>query len=227
MTPQLILLRHGESVWNKMNVFTGWVDVPLSEKGVAEAQNAGDRLSGLDFDVIFTSTLVRALETAMLVMTRNRSGRTPVVFHSADEGQQEAWSRIYSDTTEKNVVPVYRCWHLNERYYGELQGKNKKETADAYGDEQVLQWRRSYDVRPPRGESLKDTAERTIPFFQDIIYPWLEKGKTVLVSAHGNSLRSIVMHLDGLSREQVLSLEIPTGVPLLYGFSGGVFSRKE
>jgi 2,3-bisphosphoglycerate-dependent phosphoglycerate mutase len=217
---QLILLRHGESVWNKKNVFTGWVDVPLSLNGITEAIKAGEQLSKIDFDEVYTSVQVRAIETAMLVMAQNRSEKTPVVIH--DEGKMKDWSTIYSEEMVKSIIPVYRDWHLNERYYGELQGKNKAETAKEYGDELVHQWRRSYDVPPPNGECLKDTAERTIPFFKEKIIPQLEKGKNILISAHGNSLRSIVMFLDNLTKEGVLSLEIPTGKPLFYEMKEGM-----
>ena len=216
---KLILLRHGQSVWNKMNVFTGWVDVPLSVQGIEEAITAGEQLADIDFDVVFTSVQVRAIETAMLALAQNHSDKTPVVIH--DEGKMKDWAVIYSEDMKNNIIPVLRDWHLNERYYGELQGKNKAETAKVYGDEQVHQWRRSYDVPPPNGECLKDTAERTIPFFEKNILSALAEGKNIMVSAHGNSLRSIVMFIDGLSEEEILKLEIPTGQPIIYEYSAG------
>ena len=132
---KLVLIRHGESVWNKKNVFTGWVDVPLSSNGVVEAINAGEQLSQLEFDCVFTSVQIRAIETAMLVMAQNASEKTPVIIH--DEGKMKDWTTIYSESMNDNIIPVYRDWHLNERYYGELQGKNKAETSREYGDEQV------------------------------------------------------------------------------------------
>jgi len=221
----LVLLRHGESVWNKLNVFTGWVDVPLTPKGIEEATEAGKKLADLRFDVIYVSTLVRAMETAMIAMAYNKGDRLPVVIHE-EEGKEKEWSKIYDEETEKRIIPVFRDWHLNERYYGELQGKNKARTAEQYGDEQVHLWRRSYDVPPPGGECLKDTAERTIPFFRENIIPRLKEGENVFVAAHGNSLRSIVMHLDNLSEEEVLQLEIPTGQPILYHFDGEHFVKK-
>jgi 2,3-bisphosphoglycerate-dependent phosphoglycerate mutase len=211
---KLVLIRHGESVWNKINVFTGWVDVPLSSNGIIEAVSAGEKLSKIEFDAIFTSVQIRAIETAMLVMAQSRSDKTPVIIH--EEGKMKDWTVIYSDAMNKNIIPVYRDWHLNERYYGTLQGKNKTETAQEYGDEQILLWRRSYDVPPPAGECLKNTAERTIPFFKERILSQLLLGKNVLVSAHGNSLRSIVMFIEGLTKEEVLNLEIATGRPLIY-----------
>lgn len=220
---KLVLVRHGESVWNKKNVFTGWVDVPLSTNGINEALKAGDRLSDISFEVVYTSVQIRAIQTAMIALARSKNDKTPVIIHS--EGKMAEWTEIYSEEMKKNIVPVYRDWHLNERYYGELQGKNKAETAEAYGAEQVHLWRRSYDIPPPKGECLKDTAERTIPFFTENILKDLADGKNVLVSAHGNSLRSIVMFIENLSREEVLNLEIPTGSPILFDYTDGKLSR--
>ncbi|USG99276.1 2,3-bisphosphoglycerate-dependent phosphoglycerate mutase [Thermococcus argininiproducens] len=217
----LILIRHGESLWNKLNLFTGWVDVPLSEKGVKEALNAGELLKYWRIDVIFTSELVRAIQTAMLVMSKNYSG-IPKIEH--ENGMMKEWSLIYGEDGER-YVPTYKSWHLNERYYGQLQGLNKDKAKKIYGEEQVLLWRRSYDVAPPGGESLKDTAKRTIPYFRGKIMPELERDKNVLVSAHGNSLRSIVMHIEGLTKEEVLKLNIPTGVPLIYEYQAGKLKR--
>jgi len=211
---KLILIRHGQSVWNKKNVFTGWVDVPLSQEGILEATKAGEKMADIEFDLVYTSVQIRAIETAMIALAGNKSEKTPVIIHS--DGKMGEWTTIYSETMNQSLIPVYRDWHLNERYYGELQGKNKAETAAVYGDEQVHIWRRSYDVAPPNGECLKDTAERTIPFFEEKILPQLKAGKNVLVSAHGNSLRSIVMFIENLTREEVLQLEIPTGAPIYY-----------
>jgi 2,3-bisphosphoglycerate-dependent phosphoglycerate mutase len=213
---KLILLRHGESVWNKKNVFTGWVDVPLSSNGIIEAIRAGEQFADINFDIVYTSVQVRAIETAMLALVQNKSGKTPVIIHGS--GEMARYTIIYDDAIKEIIIPVYRDWRLNERYYGELQGKNKDDTTKTYGDEQVHQWRRSYDVPPPEGESLKDTTKRTIPFFKESILPQLRKGKNVLVSAHGNSLRSIIMYIENLTKEKVLELEIPTGVPLFYEY---------
>jgi 2,3-bisphosphoglycerate-dependent phosphoglycerate mutase len=221
---KLVLVRHGQSLWNKKNVFTGWVDVPLSTVGIEEALKAGETLKDLEFDVVYTSVQVRALETAMIAMAKNKSEKTPVVVHP--DGKMHEWGVIYSEEMNKNVIPVYRDWHLNERYYGELQGMNKAETAKTYGDEQVHIWRRSYDVPPPNGECLQDTAERTIPFFKENILKQLKEGKNVLVSAHGNSLRSIVMFIEELTKEEVLKLEIPTGVPLLFSYENDKLTRE-
>lgn len=186
--PDLVLLRHGQSQWNLENRFTGWVDVPLSEKGEAEARAAGAKLRGFRFGVVFTSVLTRAIETARLAL----------------------------ETANHPEVRTVRDAALNERMYGDLQGLNKAEAAQRWGDEQIRQWRRSYDVRPPGGESLADTAARVIPYWEQVILPELRAGHDVLVAAHGNSLRALVMHLDGLTRDEVLALEIPTGAPLCY-----------
>jgi len=186
--PELILLRHGQSQWNLENRFTGWVDVPLSPKGEAEARAAGEKLRGHAIDVLQMSVLKRAIDTATLAL----------------------------ESAGVSVAETRRDAALNERMYGDLQGLNKAEAARKWGDAQIKLWRRSYDVRPPGGESLADTAARVLPYWEAHILPDLRAGKNVLVVAHGNSLRALVMHLDGLTREQVLELEIPTGAPLLY-----------
>ncbi len=211
----IVLLRHGESVWNKENRFTGWTDVDLSEKGVQEAHEAGRLLreGGYAFDVAFTSVLKRAIRTLWIVL----------------------------DDLDQMWIPVYRSWRLNERHYGALQGLNKAETAEKHSEEQVHIWRRSYDVRPPlldenddrypgndamyrnllekdlpRGECLKDTVERFLPYWRDVIMPSVKSGERVLIAAHGNSLRALVKHLDNVSDEEISGLNIPTGVPLVY-----------
>lgn len=211
----LILLRHGESTWNRENRFTGWTDVPLSEKGVQEALAAGRRLKqeGYDFDLAFTSVLKRAIKTLWLVM----------------------------EETDRVWVPVFRSWRLNERHYGALQGLNKAETAEKHGMEMVQLWRRSYDVRPPALESedprhpgtdpryaqlppellphtecLKDTVERFLPYWHETIAPEIRAGRRILIAAHGNSLRALVKYLDNISDEDIVGLNIPTGVPLIY-----------
>jgi 2,3-bisphosphoglycerate-dependent phosphoglycerate mutase len=186
----LVLLRHGESQWNLENRFTGWVDVPLSEKGVEEAKSAGEKLKGYTFDHAFTSVLKRAKDTLDIVL----------------------------DITGQKNIPIDYNQALNERHYGDLQGLNKAETAKKYGDAQVKLWRRSFDVQPPNGESLKNTLERVLPYWESTILPCIKKGERLIISAHGNSLRSLVMHLDNLSTEAVLELNIPTGVPLVYEF---------
>lgn len=222
---KLILLRHGQSQWNLLNLFTGWVDIPLSKKGIEEALEAGKQIRNIPIDLIVTTTLVRAQMTAFLAMSEHASGKVPVVLHPG-EGKLEEWGKIYSQETLSHTVPVVRCWELNERMYGELQGLNKAETAERFGAEQVKLWRRSYDVPPPHGESLEMTAARSIPYFQNQVVPYLLEERNVLIVAHGNSLRSIIMVLDGLTKEEVLHLELPTGLPVLYNCHAGNFSRE-
>jgi len=214
MTYTLVLLRHGESDWNARNLFTGWVDVPLSDKGRTEAETGGRLLAeaGLLPDVVHTSLLRRAITTANLAL----------------------------DAADRLWIPVKRNWRLNERHYGALQGKNKKQTLEAYGEEQFMLWRRSYDTPPPaidpddefsqahdpryaalgdaapRSECLKDVVARMLPYWESDIIPDLKEDKTVLVAAHGNSLRALVKHLDQISDEAIAGLNIPTGIPLLY-----------
>jgi 2,3-bisphosphoglycerate-dependent phosphoglycerate mutase len=221
---KLILMRHGESLWNSYNLFTGWVDIPLSAKGIDEALRGGDAIRDEPIDVIFTSTLIRAQMTAMLAMTRHASGKVPVILHTG-EGKGEEWAKIYSKKTEDETIPVICAWELNERMYGELQGGNKADLARQYGAEQVQIWRRSFDIPPPKGESLKMTAERSIPYFEKHIIPHLAEGRSVFVSAHGNSLRSIIMDLDRLTAQEVVKLELPTGLPIIYDYQNGLFTK--
>ena len=212
---KIVLLRHGESEWNKKNLFTGWTDVDLTEKGIEEATKAGELLkeNGFVFDIAYTSVLKRAIRTLNIVL----------------------------DVMDLMWIPVIKSYRLNERHYGALQGLNKAETAQKYGDEQVLIWRRSYDTPPPPleetddrypgkdpryadlpkeniplTESLKSTVERFIPYWRDTIVPTIKSGKRVILAAHGNSLRALVKHLDEISEEEIVKLNIPTGVPLVY-----------
>ncbi|MCC6728831.1 MAG: 2,3-diphosphoglycerate-dependent phosphoglycerate mutase [Chthonomonadales bacterium] len=198
---KLILLRHGESTWNKENRFTGWMDVPLSEQGEREAAAAGERMRDVRIDEVFTSVLKRAIDTTTIALESAGQPNAPIRYDSA----------------------------INERMYGDLQGLNKADTARRFGDEQVKLWRRGYDIAPPNGESLKDTAERALPYFHETIMPEVLSGRNVLVSAHGNSLRAIVMDLDGLTREQVLELNIPNGIPIVYEIAadGKVVDKQE
>ena len=212
---KLVLLRHGESTWNKENRFTGWTDVDLSEKGREEAKKSGEVLKkeGFAFDVAYTSVLKRAIRTLWIVL----------------------------DEMDRMWVPVHRAWQLNERHYGALQGLNKAETAAKYGEDQVLIWRRSYDIPPPAleksderypgndprykelsekelplQESLKDTVARFLPYWHEVLAPVIKSGKKVLITAHGNSLRALVMYLDNISEAEIVKLNIPTGIPLVY-----------
>ena len=214
---KLVLIRHGESVWNKENLFTGWTDVDLSETGRKEAAEGGKILKaeGFDFDICYTSYLKRAIHTLNLVL----------------ENMDREW------------LPVYKTWKLNERHYGALQGLNKSETAEKYGEDQVKLWRRSYDVRPPAleendernpafnpmfrdvpkenlplTECLADTVERVVPFYLSEIVPKMKEGKRILIAAHGNSLRALVKYIENISDDEIVGVNIPTGVPLVYEF---------
>lgn len=219
---ELILIRHGESVWNSRNLFTGWVDVPLSEKGVKDAIEAGKQIALKKIDCAYTSGLIRAQHTLALALLHHHSGKTPVFLH---EGKLGEWGKIYSQTTLEEIIPVNIAWQLNERMYGALQGLNKAETAEKFGKEQVQKWRRSFDTAPPEGESLKTCSERTLPYFNTEIVPQLKRGKNVLIVAHGNSLRSIIMELEALSPDEVVSLELSLGEPLYYEYRDGSFFK--
>ncbi|MFA5108739.1 MAG: 2,3-diphosphoglycerate-dependent phosphoglycerate mutase [Candidatus Micrarchaeia archaeon] len=195
----LVLIRHGQSQWNLENRFTGWIDIPLAPKGEQEAHSCAKKLKDYQFDLGYTSALIRAQDTLKIIMQDNK------------------WK-----------FPIKKDKAINERMYGDLQGKNKDEMRKIYGAEQVQIWRRSYDIAPPGGEALKDTAARSIPYFKKHILANLKKGKNIIVSAHGNSLRSIVMFLDKLTKDEVLKLEIPTGVPYVYEFDKkGKIIKKE
>lgn len=220
MLPKLTLLRHGLSLWNQKNLFQGWVDIPLSEAGIQESLAAGQKIAHVPIDVIYTSTLVRAQMSLVLALLRHQSGKVPVFLHPGG-GKLEEWEKIHSEEAKKGTIPVYTAWELNERMYGDLQGLNKAETAKKYGAEQVHIWRRSFDTAPPHGESLAMTAARTIPYFQKKIIPHLEAGQSVFICAHGNSLRSIIMHLENLSKDEVLHLELATGDPKTYSYEKG------
>lgn len=185
---KLILLRHGQSTWNLENRFTGWVDVPLTPQGEEEARHAGEKLKDIHLDIAYTSVLKRAIETLTIALEAAGQPDVPTLYDAA----------------------------LNERMYGDLQGLNKAETAEKFGADQVKLWRRSYDVAPPGGESLKDTAARTLPYFHSAIMASLREGKNMIISAHGNSLRAIGMALDNLDEEGVLKLEIANGIPIVY-----------
>ena len=214
---KLVLIRHGESEWNKLNLFTGWTDVELSDKGVEEAKEGGKALAaaGFDFDICYTSYLKRAIHTLQFVL----------------------------DELDRNWLPVVKTWKLNERHYGDLQGLNKAETAEKYGEAQVKIWRRSFDIAPPvlaendtrcpylqtayrgvdkaelpRTESLKDTIARAVPYFESVIKKDMLAGKRVLIAAHGNSLRALIKYFEHLSDEEIIQVNLPTGVPLVYEF---------
>ena len=222
---KLILMRHGQSVWNQKNLFTGWVDVPLTEKGIEEALQGGKKIRDIPIDIVYVSSLIRAQMTAFLAMLHHSSEKVCVLQH-ADKSKLQQWATIHDKQVEESMIPVYQAWELNERMYGDLQGLNKEAVKKEFGEEQFKLWRRSYATPPPNGESLKMTAERTLPFFKSTIIPLLEKGNNVFISAHGNSLRAILMDLDKLSEEEVVKLEIATGDPIIYSFEQGKWNRS-
>lgn len=189
---KLIIVRHGQSEWNAQNRFTGWVDVELAPKGIEEAKKAGEKLKGFRFDKAFTSALKRAQNTLTNIL----------------------------EVTGQTDLEVVKDEALNERMYGDIQGMNKDEARAQFGEEQVHIWRRSYDIPPPGGESLKDTAARVIPYFDRVIAPELKAGKDIIIAAHGNSLRALIMHLEQLSPKEILKTEVPTGQPRLYELDG-------
>jgi len=211
MTATLILIRHGRSLWNEQNRFTGWVDVPLMERGWLEAESAGKQLAQYRFDAAYSSHLQRAICTLQVVLRANRGGRTPIFIPAPGTVPRESYQPNDSE------FPAYlHVTALAERHYGDLQGLNKDEVLAQYGEAQFVKWRRGYDTPPPNGESLKDTVARALPYFNAEIRPRLARGETVLISAHGNSLRALTKELEGISDQDIIKLEIPTGVPIVY-----------
>ena len=219
---KLILIRHGQSRWNKSNRFTGWVDVPLSEQGVKEALEAAQTIKGLGVDVCFTSTLARAQTTLQLILPS--LGKVGVV--RREEGRTAEWAH-YTELAGEEEMPIIISEEINERYYGDLQGLNKDEARAKWGEEQVHTWRRSYDVAPPNGECLKEVCERVTPYFKERIIPLLEQGKNVLVAAHGNSLRAMIKDIEGISDHDIPGLELPTGKPIVYTYDEGKLAKDE
>lgn len=227
---KLILIRHGQSTWNSANKFTGWVDVPLSHLGLEEAQRAAEKLKAYPIDLCFTSLLIRSIQTGLVCLVESdavlKQGKSPVIYHNADDPDWHGWDHHEGELAEE--IPVFPAQALDERYYGDLQGLNKAETAQKFGDEQVKLWRRSYAVRPPGGESLEDTVARAVPFFKERILTHLKDGENVLVAAHGNSLRAIIMYLEQISEAKIPLLELSTGVPIVYELDseGKVLSKQ-
>ena len=211
---KLVLVRHGQSQWNLENRFTGWIDVPLSKKGLDEAISAGKKLKDYEFDTMYVSHMLRAIQTLHYILIESNSKRTPIIYH--EDKRIHDWEHHTGDL--ESEIPIFMSVDLAERYYGDLQGLNKQKTREEYGDEQVHRWRRSFDVNPPNGESLKNTCERTTPYYEKYIMKDVQEGKTVLVSAHGNSLRAITMFVENISEQEIPKVEIPTGVPIVYTF---------
>ena len=219
----MVLVRHGQSQWNLENRFTGWVDVPLSLKGRQEATSAGKKLKDMRFDAIYISHLMRAIQTIHYILLELSDQRIPIIYH--EEERIHEWEHYSGD--RNNEIPIYQSVALAERYYGDLQGLNKADTMKKYGEEQVRLWRRSYDINPPNGESLKSTCERTIPYYMNHILPQLQAGRTVLIVAHGNSLRSITKYVENISDTDIPNVEIPTGMPIMYTFDAHMNLQKK
>ena len=216
MEATLVLIRHGQSTWNAQNRFTGWVDVPLAPRGWQEAEAAGKLLADTAFDAAYTSHLQRAICTLQVVLRENRSGRLPIFIPAEGSTPRESYKPGADEfPVHFNIVP------LAERHYGDLQGLNKDQVKEQHGEKQFKQWRRGFDTPPPNGESLKDTCDRVIPYYQENIHPRLVAGQTILVSAHGNSLRALTKHLEGISDQEIVKLEIPTGTPIIYTLGDG------
>ena len=222
---KLVLVRHGQSQWNLENRFTGWMDVPLSEKGRNEAISAGKKLKDFEFDSIYVSHMMRAIQTLHYILLESNSKKTPIIYHEDEKIRK----REHHTGDTKKEIPIFMSVNLAERYYGNLQGLNKQKTREKFGNEQVHIWRRSYDIKPPGGESLKDTCLRTTPYLKKYIIKDLKQGKTVLISAHGNSLRAITKHIEKISDKDIPNVEIPTGVPIIYTFDEklNVLSKKQ
>ena len=223
---RLIIVRHGESVWNMENRFTGWIDVDLSQKGIAEAQKAGELLRDYRFDKIYVSHLIRAIHTMQLILEKTSDKRTPMIFHEDDSEEKK---REHHTGDESKELPIFMSKKIAERYYGNLQGLNKDDARAKWGAEQVQIWRRSFNIPPPAGESLKDTMSRVMPYWDSTIKKDLISGKTILIVAHGNSLRAIIKYLEKISDEDIPNHEIPTGVPIEYELDNelNVVSKKE
>jgi len=223
---ELVIIRHGESLWNLENRFTGWMDIQLSQRGKEEAKKAGEALKGYNFDKVFVSHLTRALDTMHIMLDAMNEKRTQAIYHFDDAHVLE---REHSSQESTSELKIIQSKALAERYYGNLQGLNKDECRKKYGEEQVHIWRRSYAVQPPGGESLKDTSHRVMPFYNKYIVPELENDRKILIVAHGNSLRAIIKHLENISDEDIPNHEIATGVPIVYELDEHlhVVSRKE
>jgi 2,3-bisphosphoglycerate-dependent phosphoglycerate mutase len=212
----LVLIRHGESRWNLENKFTGWVDIPLSEIGIHEALIAAENLKKLKADIAYTSKLSRAQQTLMLILAHQK--KTGMMMHESTKRKE--WAK-YNKKTNNEEMPIYESDKLNERYYGALQGMNKDEARKKYGEKKVFEWRRSYEINPPKGESLKDVYIRTIPYFKKEIMTQLKKKKNTLIVAHGNSLRAIIKYIEKISDEEIPNLELATGKPIIYEYKNG------
>ena len=221
---KLILVRHGQSMWNLQNRFTGWVDINLSQKGIKEAKKAGKLLKDYKFDIAYTSELQRANETLNLILNENPNHDEFIIHHN-DKSYDEFTLR----KEDKKTLGIVKNQKLNERHYGDLQGLNKAETMKEFGEEQVHIWRRSYNIAPPNGESLKDTYARAVPYFRNkILKKVVEENKNIIIVAHGNSIRAIIKYLEKISNKDIPNLELKTGQPIVYTINKkGIISKKE
>ncbi len=220
---KLILMRHGECIWHNKNVFTGWVDVPLSGNGIIEAIKTGAKISEIEFDIIATSMQIRAIEAAMIALTQNQSKKMPVLI--SDNEKMEDWITLNSKSMEESVLPVFRNWRLNEQC--ELPERNKTEISVKHGTKHLDKWCNKYNSPLQNNACLKDTAGRCIPFFREEIIPLLGKNKNILISAHDNSLRLIVMFIENHTAEEIQRMKIPAGSPLFYEMENGKLTRKQ
>ena len=220
---KLVLVRHGESRMNELNLFTGWLDIPLSKRGIQEAHQVADHCSQFNYDAIFISKLERAHETLSIVLS---SQKKMGVFAHEGESRYNSLANA-SKEFEENIIPVFMSEFLNERYYGELQGASKEAAMNKFGKEQLLKWRRGFVERPPGGESLNDVYMRIIPYFEQEIHLRIKQGKTVLVVGHGNTLRAVIKFLENIEDDQIAFVDLPTGCPLVYSCKRGLFSRIE
>ena len=221
---KLILVRHGQSLWNKLNLFTGWVDVPLTDNGCNEAKLAAKKITECNISTIFVSGLFRAQETAMIIAKIISKDKQPIIIRESNNHWQLQANKTAS---QHQIMPLIEKHGLNERYYGDLQGLNKQDTINKYGEKQVHIWRRSYDISPPNGESLAETANRSIKVFVDDIVPKLKKDKNILVVAHGNSLRALIMFIEKISKEEISTVEIQTACPIFYEYKkNGEFEKS-
>lgn len=212
----LVLVRHGESLFNKLNLFTGWVDVPLTKKGIQEARQVATHCQQFNYDSVFTSHLERAHETLLIILSyQQKIG----VFQHSDEHLYNILKSMPAAIHKERILPIYTNRALNERLYGDLQGMNKKQAGEIYGASQVFKWRRGFKDRPPQGESLKDTYKRAVPYFKKMIVPRLKKGESILVVSHGNTLRTIIKHIENITDDKIPFIHLPLATPIVYAYN--------
>lgn len=219
----LVLVRHGESRMNVLNRFTGWIDIPLSNTGIKEAQKAAEHCKQFEYDAAFTSNLMRAHETLLIILAQQK--KMGVFLHSEDE-RYNNFSQLSTELSD-GILPIIANESLNERNYGNLQGRNKAKVMEEFGEAQVLKWRRGYKDKPPDGESLAAVYERTVTYFQKNIHPKIRNGENILISAHGNTLRAIIKFLEQIDDDQISSLDLPTGTPIVYTCEEDIFTRTD